>query len=240
MNTQGTTEGYSLNGEIEKLDGGYISNLEGKRKIYKFATDIDEAINIGDIIGKLEEKEYVINIELVPKYPIDVDIHITPENILQRAKEEGIIQVEKFNPYPNAPKEEDLDAPIVVTAKNAYSSGKLSSIDWKKYHEELPMSVSEKALICNFNKVSMYGLSKKLIDGNAKFHLTGTRIAATILAKFYERNLGVRHSHKDKLEMISTEILGVLRDLELTVSKSNHYSGKDVSLAVGKIRKMLL
>lgn len=233
--------GFSLNVEVEKLDGGFISNITGKRRIYKNALDIDEAIDIKRVLGDVEENEYVLNIHLFPKNG-ELEIHTNDildgqENLLEKAKDAGIIQeAEKFNPYGNMPKEDDLTAPIVVTAKNAYSSAKLKSINWQELHDQLPMTVPEKAIICNFNKTSMYSLSAKMLKGEAKFQLPTTRIAATILAQFYERNLGVRNTTKDKFDAILSE----LRELELLTGKGSHIKSKDVSLVIGKIRRLII
>lgn len=61
------TTGHSLKVEIEKLSGGFISNISGKRRIYKDAHDIDDEVGIGPLLDKTEDNEYILSIDLIPK-----------------------------------------------------------------------------------------------------------------------------------------------------------------------------
>jgi hypothetical protein len=251
MNQTEQKLGCSIRVEIEKLDGGYISNVTGKRRIYKDAHDIDDAININGMLAKIEESEYMLAIDLVPKelyqdFLNGADIlnsgttEDTGMSLKDKAIAAGIIKkADEFNPY-TAPVEPDIHSPIVVTPKNAYSSSKLKSLPWKDYNEQHDLTIVEKAEICGVKKENMYQLWNNVIKGVAKFQSPDNRIAFTILAQYYERHLGIKNNTKDQMESLKASLLSQLRELELLTSHNAYTKSSAVATHIGKMRKLLL
>jgi len=254
MNQTEQKLGCSIRVEIEKLDGGYVSNITGKRRIYKDAHDIDDAININGMLSKIEESEYMLAIDLVPKELYQdflngadvLNLGTTEDtdddgmSLKDKAIANGIIKkADEFNPY-TAPVEPDIHSPIVVTNKNAYSSSKLKSLPWKDYHDQYDLTIVEKAEICGVKKENMYQLWNNVVKGVAKFQTPGNRVAFTILAQYYERHLGIKNSTKDQIEALKTGLLAQLRELELLASHNNYTKSSAVATHVGKMRKLLL
>lgn len=243
------TEVKSIRVQLEKLDGGYISNVSGKRSIYRSTDDILDVLDIPSMFNTLEENEYHLNIDLVPKDKMEdyVDLIALNNNIsiveehlsYQQAKELGIIQgADEFNPHTHT--EESIEKVIKVTADNAYHIGRLKSIDWNCYDEQLPMTNAERTKIGGISSQAMYNQWRKAKEGKASFHQTNTRVAFTILAKYYEANLGVRSCTKDKLALLKADMLKALRELETTALAAKFVKCSVVSKSINEMRKHLL
>jgi len=239
----------SLRLSIEKLDGGYISDITGKRKIYQHADEVVDMLNMNKIIGRLEHAEYKMNIDIV--HIDDHQEYLDMEDLranykqeaamsIEEAKECGIIEeAPKFNPMPTEPVL-DLHAPIKVTMTNAYTTARLKSIDWKSFDEQLPMTVPEKAKICGMNTTSLYSTWVKVLNGKMEYQRTPTRIAMTILAMYYEKHLGIRTSTKEQCEKMKEDVLKLIRDIELIGDKKSHVKTTDVAKKLVEMRKILM
>ncbi len=221
--------GHSLRVEIEKLDGGYISNITGKRRIYKGAHDIDDAINFKHMIGNVEEGEYMLSVDLVPKEeyvavvkgeelitsnPIQT-IEGSNLSIYERAKLDGVIQpAEKFDPEPHKPVI-DVTKPISVTPGSCYTISQLQSIPWAKHDKEFPLSYREKSELTGIVDSTMYNVWNKIIAGTFQWQSANTRIGMTILAHYYE----MRAEKKQKVEGIpprnDKRLMEIVREIEL-------------------------
>jgi hypothetical protein len=202
MTDQEEKTGHSLAIEIEKLDGGFISNISGKRRIYKNAIDVDGAIDISDVLTKVKEDEYILTVELIPKHQYKVIVVEEPqpnvqENIqglkelpklsyYEQAKLDGIIkEADKFDPNP-AVKPVKEEAVISVTPFNCYSIAQLKAVDWNKYDKEIPLTIREKTDITGIVHSTLYNLLPKVAAGTFQWQSVGTRVGMTILAKYYE------------------------------------------------------
>jgi hypothetical protein len=206
-----TKTGHSIRVEIEKLDGGYISNVSGKRRIYKNAVEIDEAIDIKQVLANVEENEYMLSIDLIPKgeyipcvageeaitsNPIMHAVSPKGLSLYEQAIADGIIQkANEFNPI-KAPAPIDTTKPIAITAVTAYTIDHLSSIDWAKYEKEMPLTCGEKATISGIKDSTMYNLWPKILKGTFQWQSINTRIGMTILAQYYER-MSTKKTRKD-------------------------------------------
>lgn len=241
----------SIKFTLEKLEGGFISDAEGKRKIYGQADDILDAINMHKVVNRLDHAEYHVNISVIHKdehqdildlidlrsnYKAEEAEHMT----IDKAKECGLIEVEKFDPNKSAPVDEHHnEKEIKVTIKNAYTVSRLKSLPWAEWHDQLHMSVPEKAQIAGLNATSFYSMWNNMLSGKALYTSTKTRIGCTILAKYYERNLGVRSSTKEQMELLKENLLKEIREIEV-LADSKFVKSSILLTRLGDMRKMLM
>jgi hypothetical protein len=239
----------SIKFTLEKLEGGFVSDAEGKRKVYGDAGEILDAVNMHKVVARLDHAEYQVNIQVIHKDEhqdildlIDLRADYRDEECaaitLEEAKERGIIQVEKFDPNKPAPVDE-CGKDIKVTIRNAYSVSRLKSLPWKEWNDQLYMSVPEKAEIAGLKATSFYSMWANMVSGKAKYQSSATRIGCTILAQYYERTLGVRSSAKEQCELLKENMLKELREIEMLTDAKFVKS----SLLVKKIadmRKLLM
>lgn len=234
---------------VEKLDNGYISNAEGKRKIYNEVKEIVKAIGMNGILDDIQENEYKINIDVVPKeeYENYADIITFSKQVkleekltLEKAKQIGLIAREYNIPIDKVEQPKESDFEIKVTAENAYTIARLKSINFNSFDEQLPLSITEKANICGVNYATMHGLWKKTKEGKATFQLKSSRIAMTILSKYYEKNLNIRTSTKDQIEQLKKDVLKGLREMELLTDKNSFVKSSELSKKITEIRKLLI
>lgn len=242
--------GLTLRVEIEKLDGGYISNvINKKRRIFKNALDIDDAIDLKTILGSVEDDEYMLNIDLIPKdryqefldsYNVGATQALEDElSLLEQAKIDGVIQpADTFDPH-IIKKKEDLHV-IAIDAKTAYPAARLKQINWKSYDEQLPLSTQEKAIIMGVKNGNMYQLWRTAVAGKALYHTAANRIGFTTLAKYYESNLGFRTNQKDSVDKLVTELLAHVREIELLAAKAAWTKSSALGTIVGKMRGLLI
>lgn len=234
MNQTELKSRHSLRVEIEKLDGGYISNITGKRRIYRDAVDIEEAIDIRTVLNKVEDSEYILSIGLVPKEEYVCTVRgedmITSNKILEMAKDpqledEGLSVYEKakrdgtiqpadvFNPEPIKPVV-DPNKPIVVDMNTCYTIDQLSNINWSEYDKVVKLSMHEKADISGIVYSTMYNAWNKIVAGTFQWQSVSTRIGMTILAQYYEKIIdkkkrkddGVPPRNDKRLMEVVTEI----------------------------------
>lgn len=232
----------SLRITVEKLDGGFISDVEGRRKIYRDTEDVIEAIGVDKLLNGIKKDEYKLNIDLVPSDEHENYVDALNFGTELRDKEKStpellneVIEENKFNP--NIIKNRtEFSKNIKVTEANAYSMARLSAIDWVQLDKELPMKVNQIAEICGGNKTSMYSIWKNVKNGKANFRLTQTRIQMTILAKFYEISLGIKTSSKDKNE----KLLANIREIETMNTKSGFIKLSEITKKLNEMKKILL
>jgi hypothetical protein len=233
---------------VEKLDNGFISDAEGKRRIYNDTTEIIQAVGMNSILDKIDQNEYRLNIDLIPKeeYEDYVDAVAFGEKMkeeetlsLQKAKEQGIIECEKFSPF-KIKHEVEPDTEIKITAANCYTVARLRAINFSELDAQLPLTNTEKAKICGISIGTMYGLWKKVISGNSKYQLSSTRIAMTILAKYYEKNLNIRTSTKDQHEQLKSSLLESIREIELMTDGNKFIKSSELSKKINEMRKLLM
>jgi hypothetical protein len=246
---ENTTVNKSIRVIVEKLEGGYISDATGKRKIYRQTDDILEDIGFHDILDTIGNDEYHVSIDVMPKDQYNdtmdlmklVALEGPQDNMtLEDAKANGIIEgADKFNPIPKIA-EPDIHAPIKVTVANAYSMARLTSIDWAKMHEELPLLPSEVTKITGMNTTSLYSSLPKARSGKFTFSNTSTRIGFTILAQYYEKNLGIRTSTKEACELMKEQLLKSIREIELMSNGKSHVKSSDVAKKLIEMRKVLM
>ncbi len=222
-----TITGHSLKVEVEKLSGGFISNISGKRRIYKDAHDIDDEVGIGPLLDKTEDNEYILSIDLIPKdqYQAFLDgqaMAITEvkkeEEIitLDKAKELGIIQpADKFDPEPAKPVV-NLAEPITVTISNCYTIAQLQAVPWAKYDKEFPLTSREKSDISKITDSTMYNLWNKVLAGTFQWQSINTRIGMTILAHYYEKRAEKKQRKDDGLPPRNDKrLMEVVSEIEL-------------------------
>lgn len=238
--------------QFESLDGGFVSDVSGKRKIHNSSNSIIKHLELEETIDKLDLNEYHLNIDIVPKDKmadyVDFVAQITsdkPEDTgeltYEEAKAQGIIKAaDKFDPNPTVKEEQEDLHDIKITQINAYSASKLKSINWKHYDEQLSLDHSQRVSISGMSNQAMYNQWRKALKGTASFHLSKTRIEMTILAKYYEKNLGLRSSSKDNLDKVKEEQLKELRELELVASHTKFVKNTVILSAINKMRKQLL
>ena len=259
MNQTETKLGHSLRVEIEKLDGGYIFNITGKRRIYRDAIDIDDAIDIKDVLTKMEDNEYMLTIDIVPKgeYVCNVkgDEMITSNRILEMAKDpqlddnglsiyeqaklDGTIQsADKFEPEPAKPVV-DTTKPIAVTIATSYTIEQLKAVPWTKYDKEFPLTCREKSDISGISGSTMYNLWIKVEAGTFQWQSVNTRIGMTILAQYYER----KSEKKQKIESIpprnDKRLMELITEIEL-LAKSSHVKSNVLLKKTEQIKKLLV
>ena len=233
---------------IEKLDGGYISDVGGKRKIYKNTNEIIDEIGVEKLFKDLEHNEYKLVLDLVPikeyhDYVDLLEVYDREKNnkliSLDQAKESGLIEIEKFNP--NKVIEKEPEKEIKITKANCYTINRLKSIDWKSFDEQLSLNNTERAEICGITPSAMFPIWKNAITGKAKYTFAETRIRMTVLAKYYEKNLSIRTCSKEKTELLKETVLKNIRDLEVLCSEQkSHIKISEVLKTISTIRKTLL
>lgn len=242
------TEIKTIRVQLEKLDGGFISDASGKRKIHQEAHEITSTLNLATILNTLEDDMYHLNIDLVPKDKVSGYMDIMalhtqemPQMTYEQAKAEGIIQpADRFNPHP-IKNEKVIEKDIKVTADNAYTIDELKKIDWKLYGSQLSLTVNQKTEISGMSYQAMNAQWKKAVKGTASFHLSSTRIGFTILAKYFEANIDLKVTTKAQLDEIKSVTLEHLQMIELLCSRSGKYIvGSEVMRIVSKMRKPLL
>jgi hypothetical protein len=234
----------SLRITIEKLDGGYISDAEGKRKIYKETEDVIDAVGINKLLNNIDSDEYKLNIDLVPKEIESEYIDVLTFG-MQLKKDENIdlrnvIEKETFNPFPKKAEDNEPLTEIKVDEKNCYSTARLQAIDWNAFDQQLPLTVVEIAEITGANVTTMYSTWRKAKDGTLKYQIKNTKITMTILAKFYEKNLGIRTSTKEKIELLKEQMLKSIREMELMMDKKSHVKTSDMTKKINEMRKVLI
>jgi hypothetical protein len=180
--------------------------------------------------------------DVIDDYPVDEPVEEGEKlSLYEQAKRDGIIQpAEDYNPLPAVTEVVEDHSNIVVTKATAYSISKLKGIDWMKYDDEVPLTYGEKAAIAGIKPASMYTLWTAVSTGKAQFQRPETRIAITILAKYYEAKLGVGCNIKQQLDNIKTDLLAQLRELEVLNSKGPYTKATAVATAIGKMRKLLI
>lgn len=225
-----TKIGHSISVNIEKLDGGFISDISGKRRIYKNALDIDDAIDIKNVLTHVEENDYILSIDLIPKeayvcrtkgeemitsnpigYEDDGSL-----SILDKAKRDGIIQpADVFNPEPAKPVV-DTTKPIAVTVANCYTIAQLQAVPWAKYDKEYPLTCREKSDISGIVGSTMYNLWIKVEAGTFQWQSINTRIGMTVLAQYYERKAEKKIRKDDGLPPRNDKrLMEVVTEIEL-------------------------
>ncbi len=258
-----TSLGHSMSVEIEKLDGGFISNVTGKRRIYKDAHDIEDSINLGSTLSKIEDNEYVLSIELIPKdqyvCPTVGAETITSNKILEmakdpqleddglsvyeRAKRDGVIQpADVFNPEPSKPVV-DNTKPIAITAANSYSIAQLQAVPWVQYDKDMPLTKREKSDISGITSTTMYALWNKIEAGTFQWQSINTRIGMTILAKYYEKLID-KKLHAPLPPDVpaptnSKRLLEILNELELVANTNKFVKASVVSRKILEMKKLI-
>jgi hypothetical protein len=245
MEIQSENQGKSIKITVEKLDGGFISNVTGKRSIFKDAESITDVIDLEKAINTLENDEYHVDVYISPKSSyVDLESLIALHNseevlTLESAKENGIIESEKYNPIP-APVEPDLKAPIKVTVANAYTIERLKAIDWEEMHKQLPLQPIEVSKMTGMNNTTLYTSLPKARKGELTFSNTATRIGFTILAQYYERTLNIRTSTKEQNEKMKEDLLKLIRDVEVIGSGKDFIKMSIVATKLIEMRKILM
>ncbi len=246
MNQTEQKEGCSLRVEIEKLDGGYISNVTGKRRIFNNPFDIDDAIDMKSILSQIKENEYILSIDLVPKDKYQIPLieeekveDISPLSILEQAKRDGIIQpAEKFNPE-FSKKGVIEDNSIAITVNNCYSIAELQAINWTKYDKEIPLSNSEKSKISGIKDSTFYNLWVKVAAGTFQWQSVGTRIGMTILAKYYEKIIEKKEKKFSIPPRNDKRLLELITEIEL-LAKSSVVKSNVLLKKTDQIKKLLI
>ena len=250
-NTEDTnvSKSQSLRLSLEKLDGGFISDITGKRRIYQHADEVVDMLNMNKIVGKLEHAEYKLHIDIIHKDDVqeyedlaDLRANYKQEAVMsiEEAKENGIIEKkEEFDPMPKVV-EPDLTAPIKVTAANAYSIARLKGIDWAQLHIDLPMLPSEITAITGMNTTTLYASLPKARKNEFSFQNVQTRIGFTVLAQYYERTLGIRSSTQDKCEKMKEDLLKMIREIELIANGQKFVKTSEVQKRLITMRTTLL
>jgi len=234
--------------KLEKLDGGFISDITGKRKIHRDEYEVSDTIDFNNILKSVDEGEYHLNIDFMTQEQHIEHLELMntialgkeEQMSLQEAKESGLIETEKFNPNKSLPNDDEWSKEIRVNIGNAYSAERLRNIDWKMIEEKMPMTNAEKCKICGMNKNTMYTVWNAARKGKATFNIGTTRVAMTILAKYYEAHLGLRTSTKDQLEKLKEDMLATLRELELAAGEVKFIKSGDVIKKIAEMRKQLL
>jgi hypothetical protein len=85
----------------------------------------------------------------------------------------------------------------------------------------------------------MYQLWRTAVSGKALYHTAANRIAFTILAKYYESQLGMRTTQKDNVDKLTTEMLALIREMEIMASKAQWVKSSAIGPVIGKMRKLL-
>jgi hypothetical protein len=245
-----TSLGHSMSVEIEKLDGGFISNVTGKRRIYKDAHDIEDSINLGSTLNTVDDNEYILSIALIPKnqvIAVTQEEHVINEDdglsILERAKRDGIIQpADVFNPEPSKPVV-DNTKPIAITAANAYNISQLQAIPWLQYDKDIPLTNRERSDISGITYSTMYGLWLKLEAGTFQWQSINTRIGMTILAKYYEKLIDKKFHAPLPPDVPaptnSKRLLEILSELELVATTNKFVKASVLSRKILEMKKLI-
>jgi len=233
--------------EIEKMEGGFVSDITGKRKIHKDAYEIDEEVNLRRMFDSVPNDLYYLNIDFLTKTEYDERIGlldaIKEEHLsVEQAKEQGIIEpADKFNPYKETTPEEFDIKNIKVDHSNCYSSGRLKSIDWRAYHKLLPLTNTERCNISGANPNTMYNAWTSALKNKASFHNKDTRVTFTILSKYYEAHTGIRTSSKDQIIKLKEDMLRTINELELMAKMSKGFvKAKDITNKLDEMKKHLI
>ncbi len=254
---------HSMKVEIEKLDGGFISNVSGKRRIYKEASDIEDYIALGPLLNKSEDNEYILSIDLVPKEQYvcptvgaemitsnkilemakDLQLEDDGLSVYERAKRDGIIKpADEFNPV-KPTVTEDTTKPIAINEFNSYTIAQLNAVPWAKYEKEIPLSSKERSDISGINASTMYNLWNKVMAGTFQWQSVNTKIGMTILAKYYERVLDKKTNTVLPADVPaptnSKRLLEILDELELVVNTNKFVKASIVSRKILEMKKLI-
>lgn len=228
---------HSAKIQIEKLNGGFISDASGKRSIYTNSAveQIEEDINLANVFNEIEEGEYILAIDLIPREQfvanvaaVSVEEHNSYHEVdsidiisklesnepgWQKAVKDGIIQAaDKFNPINYNP---DLGAVISVGLANCYTIDELTKFDWKDADAKIPLTYSEKAQITGLKDSYLHNTWPKIISGTFQWTSQDARLKMTILAKYYQQKL----DKKAKIESLpprnDKRLMEVVTEIEL-------------------------
>lgn len=244
----------SINLQVEKITDGYVVGNEHKA----YRTDISKIIDYSFVEKEIlesinEDGIYYINISLSKTQQreslspllrsfLNEDKEVTEELVspmtVEEAKEAGIIQVEKFNPFKTR-SEETMSNVISVNETSAYSTQILKDFPWDEMHEKLPLTPSEKADIAGLKPATMYNILTALKQGKSPFQSVDRRIGMTTLAKHYEWTLGVRSTTKDQCEALKKNLLQRLEDLELLFMNKNFVPRKEAKPLILAMKDLL-
>lgn len=254
MEQQITNRSYKI--QIEKLDGGYISDVSGKRKIHKHESDITGAIDIETQLAELSEGEFILCVDIIPRQQF-VDAVLNEEHatiyrtqtpkelsketdkflsLRDQAIKDGIIQkADEFDPIIH----KDHSGPISVGLANCYTIDELMKFDWKNADFNIPLTYSEKSKITGLKDSMLHNLWPKIITHKYSWTTESVRIKMTILAKYYQQKL----DKKAKIETLpprnDKRIMEVVTEMEL-LAKSSMVKSSALQKKLDALKKLLI
>lgn len=236
----------SIRVNLEKLDGGYISDAKGTRKIYAKKSEILEDIGMPSILDGILHDEYKLHIDLIPKEKFDDYVDAMNFGIQAKEQEKSnkelvdeLVEKNTYNPFKSGSTEE-FSKEIKIDGKNCYSTARLKSIDWQQFNEKLPMTIVEMSEVSGVPKTALYSIMASIKKGTYTFTSKNARIGLTILAKFYEANLGIRTTIKENNDLMKQTLLNNIREIELMNTKSGFIKYTEIAKKLGEMKKILL
>jgi hypothetical protein len=205
---------------VEKISNGYLftetkDSTQVSKTFKETKDDLFSFLKKNETIGGvIENDDDMIILDIIRQ-----DIKIGDVPISNKALLNGVVEKEVYNPIKI--KEIDLEElRLSVNKKNAYSSEKLKEIDFFELDRQLPMNNHKKAEICGVKDGTFYSTYNNLKKGTMNFGTTDVRIYMTVLAKFYEMSLGIRHLKKEEIERITNEVELQITELTSIVNKN--------------------
>lgn len=164
--------------DLEKVSNGWLRKLNGSTTYYP---DLTTIIN----------QEPILEDESVSEGKYVIEIKIRTAKTLGELNAEGraaLIERDKEVFNPNVRKVVDGETEFnPLDTKSVYSAIRLKSINFTKYFSESKLKDRELAEIAGLKSATFSSLKRNIRLGTTTFSHINVRIAATILAKYFEK-----------------------------------------------------
>ncbi len=205
---------------VEKISNGYLfTETKDSTNISKTFKDTKDDLfsflkKNETIGGVIDNDDDMVILDIIRQDIKIGDVPIDTKNLL-----ENVVEKEKFNPFKT--KEINLDElRLSINKQNCYSQEKLKEIDFFELDRQLPMSNAKKAEICGVKTGTFFSTYNNLKKGTMNFATVDVRIYMTVLAKYYEMSLGIRHLKKEEIERITNDVKVQIHNLQEIVNKN--------------------
>jgi hypothetical protein len=231
--------GSSLKIQIEKISNGYLftETLDESEGIKTFDQEknnffdlLKNSKSVGELISNDDD---ALLLEIIRHDLKIVPIHKTNHELLNE-----IVQRDVYSPFKTKVIDEDK-LRLSVTKANAYSAARLMQIDFLELDKQASLTIARKSEICGVHKGTFYSTWSKVSKGIAVFQSPETRVAMTVLAKYYEAVLGIRTSKKDELDKLKAGIEEEIANLEVIFEKRALVHSNNVEPIIFALKKLI-
>lgn len=170
--------------KITKIVNGWIVNTSEGDTFYKNISAYINEMNSEDFDVDYPQGEYVLSIDIVPAKTLGE---------LNKEMLSAILTRDRAPYNPKVKEIDDIDVEITSESSQIYSSKRLLSINFNKYFKEYKLTDREFAIIAGVKTATFSSLRRNIRLGTTTFSHLSVRIAATLLAKYFEQKSKEEH-----------------------------------------------